>query len=66
MDVFVGILDSMFSFQVSEFVGFFCLKSQEFVFRENFVVLGGFLKVWWFRMIPTYAVVLEKTFGGIG
>lgn len=44
MDVFVGILDSMFSFQVSEFVGFFCLKSQEFVFRENFVVLGGFFE----------------------
>ena len=27
---------------------------------------GWFFEGWWFRMIPTHAVVLEKTFGGIG
>ena len=48
MDVFVGILDSMFSFQVSEFVGF-CLLFAQFQrvgFQGNFCrFLGGFLKV---------------------
>jgi len=67
MDVFVGILDLMFSFQVSEFVGFCLLNSKEipksWFSGKILSFFGWFFEGWWFRMIPTHAVVLEKTFG---